>query len=147
MSSQDIHHVTDDTFEPEVLKSDTPVLVDYWAEWCGPCKSIAPILDEVAKEYEGRLKIAKIRSCLRRRLAFSMPWPTAISTSCVTCRVFSSDRWLGTATPPPATAADGVAAGASVGTGVCAASGWAVGDLLILGICAWDCGAEVAKCY
>jgi len=60
MSSNDIRHVTDDTFETEVLRSDTPVLVDYWAEWCGPCKSIAPILDEVAKEYEGRLKIAKI---------------------------------------------------------------------------------------
>ena len=60
MSSQAIQHVTDDSFDPEVLKSDTPVLVDYWAEWCGPCKSIAPILDEVAKEYEGRLKIAKI---------------------------------------------------------------------------------------
>ena len=60
MSSPAIQRVTDDTFEPEVLKSDTPVLVDYWAEWCGPCKSIAPILDEVAKEYEGRLKIAKI---------------------------------------------------------------------------------------
>ena len=58
--STSIRRVTDDTFEPEVLKSDTPVLVDYWAEWCGPCKSIAPILDEVAKEYEGRLKIAKI---------------------------------------------------------------------------------------
>src|ERR1043165_3571544 len=60
MSSPDIHHVTDATFEPEVLKSDTPVLVDYWAEWCGPCKSIAPILDDLAKEYGGRLKIAKI---------------------------------------------------------------------------------------
>ena len=55
-----IHRVTDETFGPEVLKSETPVLVDYWAEWCGPCKSIAPILDEVAKEYEGRLKIAKM---------------------------------------------------------------------------------------
>ena len=55
-----IQQVTDASFEPEVLKSDVPVLVDYWAEWCGPCKSIAPILDEVAKEYEGRLKIAKI---------------------------------------------------------------------------------------
>ncbi len=55
-----IQHVTDDTFEPEVLKSDLPVLVDYWAEWCGPCKSIAPILDDVAKQYGGRLKVAKI---------------------------------------------------------------------------------------
>jgi thioredoxin 1 len=59
-TNSSIHRVTDDTFDPEVLKSETPVLVDYWAEWCGPCKSIAPILDEVAKEYEGRLKIAKI---------------------------------------------------------------------------------------
>src|SRR6267154_1334434 len=55
-----IHHVSDATFEPEVLKSDVPVLVDYWAEWCGPCKAIAPILDQVAKEYDGRLKIAKL---------------------------------------------------------------------------------------
>ena len=60
MASSDIRHITDDTFDPEVLKSETPVLVDYWAEWCGPCKSIAPILDEVAREYEGRLKVAKI---------------------------------------------------------------------------------------
>ena len=59
-TTSSIHRVTDETFEPEVLKSETPVLVDYWAEWCGPCKSIAPILDEVAKEYEGRLKIAKL---------------------------------------------------------------------------------------
>jgi thioredoxin 1 len=58
--SEAIRHVTDDSFEPEVLNSDVPVLVDYWAEWCGPCKSIAPILEAVAKEYDGRLKIAKI---------------------------------------------------------------------------------------
>jgi thioredoxin 1 len=55
-----IKHVTDDTFEPEVLKSDLPVLVDYWAEWCGPCKAIAPVLEEVAKEYSGKLRIAKV---------------------------------------------------------------------------------------
>ena len=60
MSSELIKHVSDSSFDADVLKSDKPVLVDYWAEWCGPCKSIAPILDEVAKEYEGRLKIAKI---------------------------------------------------------------------------------------
>ena len=55
-----ITHVSDDAFEQEVLKSDTPVLLDFWAEWCGPCKAIAPILDQLAKEYEGKLRIAKI---------------------------------------------------------------------------------------
>jgi thioredoxin 1 len=58
--SENIQHVTDDTFEPDVLQSAQPVLVDYWAEWCGPCKMIAPILEEVAKQYEGKLKIAKL---------------------------------------------------------------------------------------
>ncbi|MDQ2696187.1 MAG: thioredoxin TrxA [Pseudomonadota bacterium] len=52
--------VTDDSFETEVLKSDKPVLVDYWAEWCGPCKSINPILKEIAGKYADRLKIAKL---------------------------------------------------------------------------------------
>ena len=51
---------TDASFEQEVLKSDTPVLVDFWAEWCGPCKGIAPILDEASKDYDGRLQIAKM---------------------------------------------------------------------------------------
>lgn len=55
-----IQHVTDDSFEQDVLKAEGPVLVDYWAEWCGPCKMIAPILEEVATEYSGRLKIVKL---------------------------------------------------------------------------------------
>jgi len=58
--SQHIHYVTDASFESDVLQSPLPVLVDYWAEWCGPCKMIAPILDEVAKEYDGRLKVTKL---------------------------------------------------------------------------------------
>jgi thioredoxin 1 len=58
--SEHIHHVTDDTFEPEVLQADKPVLVDYWAEWCGPCKMIAPLLDDIAKDYAGKLKVAKL---------------------------------------------------------------------------------------
>ncbi len=58
--SEHIHHVTDANFKTEVLESATPVLVDYWAEWCGPCKMIAPILDEIAKDYSGKLKVAKL---------------------------------------------------------------------------------------
>jgi len=60
MASDLIKHVSDATFESDVLKSDKPVLVDYWAEWCGPCKMIAPILDEVAGSYGDKLQVAKM---------------------------------------------------------------------------------------
>jgi thioredoxin 1 len=60
MSSELIKHISDASFEADVLQSDKPVLVDYWAEWCGPCKMIAPILDETAKEYGERLQITKM---------------------------------------------------------------------------------------
>lgn len=56
----EIVHITDTTFDNEVLKADGPVLVDFWADWCGPCKMIAPILDDVSKDYAGKMKVAKL---------------------------------------------------------------------------------------
>ena len=58
--SDNIIHVSDDSFEQEVLQSEMPVLIDYWAEWCGPCKMIAPVLDEVASEYADKIRVAKL---------------------------------------------------------------------------------------
>ena len=58
--SDNILNVTDSTFEQEVLSSDIPVLLDYWAEWCGPCKMIAPILNDIADEYSGKIKVVKL---------------------------------------------------------------------------------------
>ena len=60
MASDLIKHISDASFEADVLQSDKPVLIDYWAEWCGPCKGIAPILDELAVSYQGKLQIAKM---------------------------------------------------------------------------------------
>lgn len=60
MASTDVVTLTDSTFEQEVLKSDTPVLVDFWAVWCGPCKAIAPVVDDLATRYKGKLKVGKM---------------------------------------------------------------------------------------
>lgn len=60
MSSEKIVHLTDDSFEIKVLKAEGATLVDFWAEWCGPCKMIAPILDEIADEYQGKVTVAKL---------------------------------------------------------------------------------------
>ncbi len=60
MSSELIKHISDASFDGDVIQSQQPVLVDYWAEWCGPCKAIAPILDEVSKDYAGRLQVTKM---------------------------------------------------------------------------------------
>ena len=68
MASELIKHVSDASFEADVLKAGTPVLVDYWAEWCGPCKMIAPILDEVAGTYQGKLQIAKMNVADNREI-------------------------------------------------------------------------------
>ena len=57
-----VANVTDSTFEQEVLKADIPVLVDFWAPWCGPCKAVAPVVEDLSKEYEGRLKVVKLNT-------------------------------------------------------------------------------------
>jgi thioredoxin 1 len=60
MASQDVMEVSDASFEEEILRSPTPVLVDFWAVWCGPCRAISPVVDQLAKEYKGKLKVVKM---------------------------------------------------------------------------------------
>ena len=74
--------VTDADFEQQVLKSDVPVVVDFWAPWCGPCRAVAPILDELAGEYEGRLTVAKVNTDEQQR------WPSQLGVMAIPTMIF-----------------------------------------------------------
>lgn len=70
MASQNVHEFTDANFEGEVVSSDTPVLVDFWAEWCAPCRTLSPIIDAIAEDFAGRAKVGKVNTDNSRDIAF-----------------------------------------------------------------------------
>ena len=78
-------HVTDDEFENQVMQSDLPTIVDFWAPWCGPCKMVAPTLDKLAKEYSGKLKITKVNT------DENQDWATKFSVQGIPTMLFISD--------------------------------------------------------
>ena len=69
MANDNVKELTDTNFETEVLKSETPVLVDFWADWCGPCKMLAPTIDKIANEYQGRVKVGKVDTDSNREVS------------------------------------------------------------------------------
>ena len=71
MASQTVTEITESNFESQVLKSDVPVLVDFWAEWCQPCRMLSPVIDEIAEEYEGKAKIAKVDTDANREISMN----------------------------------------------------------------------------
>jgi thioredoxin 1 len=87
-------HVSDSTFDAQVLKSDVPVLTDFWAEWCGPCKVIAPFLEQIADEYEGRIKIAKVDVDQNNQMAMQLG-VQSIPTLILFKNGQAVERWVG----------------------------------------------------
>jgi thioredoxin 1 len=86
--------VTDSTFDAQVLKSDVPVLIDFWAEWCGPCKVIAPILEQIGDEYDGRIKIAKVDVDQNNQMAMQLG-VQSIPTLILFKNGQAVERWVG----------------------------------------------------